>query len=61
LLQRTFQKKRVSDLYRTAQLPTLAAFQPWGNSAGAGRTGLTRRKSRKNCDTSKKIVVHQSA
>ena len=41
-----FQKKKwVSDLHRTAQPPTLAAFQPWGNSAGAGRTGLTRRKS----------------
>jgi len=26
------------DLHRTAQPPTLAAFRPWGGSAGAGRT-----------------------
>ncbi len=37
-------KKRVSYLYRTAQPPTLAAFRPWGNSAGAGRIRLTRCK-----------------
>ena len=36
-----FHKKRVSYLRRTAQPPTLAAFRPWGDSAGAGRAGLT--------------------
>jgi len=25
------------DLHHTAQPPTLAAFRPWGSSAGAGR------------------------
>jgi len=40
-------KKWVSYLNRTAQPPTLASFQTWGGSAGAGRTRLTRRKNRK--------------
>ena len=34
-------KKRVSYLYRTAQLYTLASFQTWGSSTGAGRIRLT--------------------
>ncbi len=29
-----------SYLHRTAQPPTLAAFRPWGSSAGAGRIRL---------------------
>ncbi len=29
-----------SDLYRTAQPPTLASFRTWGSSAGAGRIRL---------------------
>ena len=41
------QKKWVSYLYRTAQPPTLATFRSWGDSAGAGRTRLTRGKNRK--------------
>ena len=28
------------DLHHTAQPPTLAAFRPWGSSAGAGRIRL---------------------
>jgi len=30
-------KKMASLLHRTAQPPTLAAFRPWEDSAGAGR------------------------
>jgi len=33
--------------HRTAQQPTLAAFLPWGSSAGAGRAALAGRKSSK--------------
>ncbi len=33
-----------SYLYRTAQPPTLAAFRPWGDSAGAGRIRLANAK-----------------
>lgn len=39
-------KKRVSYLYRTAQPLTLASFQTWGSSVGAGRIRLTRDKSK---------------
>ncbi len=38
-------KKWVSYSYRTAQPFTLAFFQTWGSSTGAGRKRLTRRKS----------------
>jgi hypothetical protein len=34
------------DLHRTAQPPTLAAFRPWGSSAGAGRVRPAGRKGR---------------
>jgi len=37
-------KKWVSYLYRTAQPLTLATFQFWGSSAGAGRIRLTQCK-----------------
>jgi len=37
-------KKWVSYLYRTAQPFTLATFQFWGSSTGAGRIRLTRHK-----------------
>jgi len=33
-------KKMASYLHRTAQPLTLAAFRPWGSSAGAGRIRL---------------------
>lgn len=33
-----------SDLHHTAQLSTLAAFLPWGNSTGAGCVGLAAAK-----------------
>jgi len=32
------------DLHHTAQPPTLAAFRPWGSSAGAGRVRPASRK-----------------
>jgi len=32
--------KKKRNCTETAQPPTLAAFLPWGNSAGAGRTAL---------------------
>ncbi len=38
-------KKWVSPLYRTAQPLTLAIFQSWGSSVGAGRIRLTHCKS----------------
>jgi len=41
-------KKWVSYLHRTAQPLTLASFQIWGSSVGAGRIRLTRCKSTKN-------------
>jgi hypothetical protein len=37
-------EKKASYLHRTAQPPTLAVFQPWGSSAGAGRIRLAGRK-----------------
>jgi hypothetical protein len=33
-------KKKWQTEYRTAQPPTLASFQTWGSSVGAGRTDL---------------------
>jgi len=39
-------KKMASYLYRTAQPPILAAFLPWGGSAGAGRIRLAAAKVR---------------
>jgi hypothetical protein len=36
------------DLHHTAQPPTLAAFRPWGSSAGAGRVRPAAAKVRKN-------------
>jgi len=41
-------KKDGKQPYRTAQQPTLAAFLPWGSSAGAGRTALAGTKVTKN-------------
>lgn len=35
--ERSEQKKMADYLHRTAQPPILAAFRPWGGSAGAGR------------------------
>ena len=35
-----YEQKRASDLYRTAQPPTLASFRTWGNSVGASRIRL---------------------
>jgi hypothetical protein len=37
-------KKKAGDLHHTAQPPTLAAFRPWGSSAGAGRVRPASRK-----------------
>ena len=36
------------DLHHTAQPPTLAAFRPWGSSAGAGRVRPAAAKIGKN-------------
>jgi len=41
------QKKYIQkseETHQTAQLPTLAAFLPWGDSEGAGCMPLTERK-----------------
>jgi len=34
-------RKKCEETHRTAQLPTLAVFLPWGSSEGAGRMPLT--------------------
>ena len=39
-------KKSADYLHRTAQPPVLAAFRPWGGSAGAGRARPAGRKCR---------------
>ena len=41
-----------SYLHRTAQPPTLAAFRPWGSSAGAGRIRLAAANVRPNAQYS---------
>jgi hypothetical protein len=51
-----FKKNRVSYLHRTAQPPTLASFQTWGSSAGAGRTRLTPHKCIKKWEMNNKII-----
>lgn len=48
-------KKWASYLHRTAQPLTLASFQTWGSSAGAGRIRLARRKSMKQFLSTKVI------
>jgi hypothetical protein len=53
-----FQKKRASDLYRTAQPSTLASFRTWGSSTGAGRIRLARTaKIRRFHNTCKTFIV----
>jgi hypothetical protein len=39
-----YKKKSADYLHRTAQPPVLAAFRPWGGSAGAGRARPAGRK-----------------
>jgi len=51
------EKKVAGYSHRTAQPPILAAFLPWGGSAGAGRTRPAAAKVRIECLPSQKIFL----
>jgi|GEM_PF-6102203 len=51
-------KKQGEQAHQPLQLPTLAAFPPWGSSEGACRVPLTGRKSKHNCDPKQVLGIY---